>query len=123
MNTNAVADVMNAYLSTKHDRVYRNKSPQSPLFPYVVYRVESVLDSYPSEDFYINVDIYEDGKSSVRHMEDLADEIDNSLNNTVFNSETLNMHFQREARQYVPEEELVGKQMINMRYYTKIYFK
>lgn len=123
MNTNAVADVMNAYLSTKHDRVYRNKSPQSPLFPYVVYRVESVLDSYPSEDFYINVDIYEDGKSSVRHMEDLADEIDNSLNDTVFNSETLNMHFQREARQYVPEEELVGKQMINMRYNTRIYFK
>lgn len=123
MNTNEVADSIYNYLITKHTRVYRNKSPQSPVFPYVVYRVESVINSYPSEDFYINVDIYEDGSKSVRTIEDLADTIDNDLNDTVFNSDSLNMHFQRETRQYVPEEELVGKQMINIRYNTRIYFR
>lgn len=123
MNTNAVADAIYEYLRTKHSRVYRNKSPQSPVFPYVIYRVESVISSYPSEDFYINVDLYEDGSKSVRSIEDLADAIDLGLNDKVMNNELLNMQFQRESRQYVPEEELVGKQMINMRYNTRIYFK
>lgn len=123
MSTNAIADKMFDYLMTKHTRVYRNKSPQSPTFPYVVFRVESVVDSYPSEDFYINVDVYENGTSSVRNMEDLADSIDADLNDHVFNTDTLNMHFQREMRQHIPEEELIGAQAINMRYNTRIYFK
>lgn len=123
MNTNAVADSIYDYLITKHTRVYRNKSPQSPVFPYVIYRVESVINSYPSEDFYINVDIYDDSVKSVRTIEILADAIDSGLNDNVRITNLLNMHFQRETRQYVPEEELVGKQMINIRYNTRIYFR
>lgn len=123
MNTNAVADEVLEYLSTKHARVYRNRAPQSPVFPYVVFRVESVLNNSPSEDFYINVDIYEDVSKSVRTIEDLADTIDSGLNMTVMNTSELNMHFLREARQFVDDEELVGKQMINLRYNTRIYFK
>lgn len=123
MNTNAVADEVLEYLSTKHARVYRNRAPQSPVFPYVVFRVESVLNNSPSEDFYINVDIYEDVSKSVRTIEDLSDTIDAGLNMAVMNTSVLNMHFLREARQFVDDEELVGKQMINLRYNTRIYFK
>ncbi len=123
MNTNAVADEVLEYLSTKHARVYRNRAPQSPVFPYVVFRVESVLNNSPSEDFYINVDIYEDVSKSVRTIEDLADSIDSGLNMAVMNTSELNMHFLREARQFIDDEELVGKQMINLRYNTRIYFK
>lgn len=123
MNTNAVADEVLEYLSTKHTRVYRNRAPQSPAFPYVVFRVESVLNNSPSEDFYINVDIYEDVSKSVRTIEDLADSIDSGLNMAVMNTSELNMHFLREARQFIDDEELVGKQMINLRYNTRIYFK
>lgn len=123
MDTNAVADEVLEYLSTKHTRVYRNRAPQSPTFPYVVFRVESVVNNSPSEDFYINVDVYEDVNKSVRTAEALADTIDNGLNHSVINTAVLNMHFEREARQYVPDEELVGMQMINLRYNTRIYFK
>lgn len=123
MNTNAVADEVLEYLSTKHARVYRNRAPQSPMFPYVVFRVESVMNNSPSEDFYINVDVYDDVSKSVRTIEDLADTIDTGLNMTVVNTSVLNMHFLREQRQYIDDEELVGKQMINLRYNTRIYFK
>ena len=123
MNTNAVADEVYDYLITKHARVYRNKSPQSPVFPYVVYSVESVIDSYPSEDLYVNVDIYENANESVRTIEDLADTIDNGLNLTVINTEELNLYFNREQRQYVPSQELVSTQLINLRYVVRVYFK
>ena len=123
MNMNLVADEIYNYLITKHDRVYRNKSPQSPVFPYVVYRIESVMNTHPSEDLYVNVDVYEDSNKSVRGIEDLADTIDKDLNMKVFNTEELNLHFVREQRQYVPAEELVSAHMINIRYAVRAYFK
>ena len=42
MDTNAVADELAAYLETKHARVYRNKAKQSPVLPYVVYRIDTI---------------------------------------------------------------------------------
>ena len=123
MNTNAVADEVYDYLITKHARVYRNKSPQSPVFPYVVYSVESVINSYPSEDIYLNIDIYEEVVKSVRAIEDLADTIDNGLNLTVINTTELNLYFNREQRQYVSSQELVSTQLINLRYVVRVYFK
>lgn len=123
MNTNMIADAVYEYLITKHDRVYRNSAPRSPIFPYVVYRVESVINNVPSEDFYINVDVYDDTNKSVRVMEGLADKIDNSLNHAVLNTSGFNAHFMREARQFVDGMELISQQMINLRYNTRVYFK
>jgi len=123
VNMNAVADEVYDYLITKHERVYRNKSPQSPTFPYAVYRIESVMNTYPSEDLYINIDVYEDGAKSVRGIEDLADTIDKGLNMTVVNTDELNLHFVRDGRNYVPTEELVSAHMINLRYAVRAYFK
>lgn len=123
MNTNMIADAVNNFLLTIHDRVYRNSSPSDPAGPYVVYRVESVVDNIPSEDFYIYVDIYEDTNKSVRAMEDLADTIDNQLNDLVMNADGFNAHFMRESRQFVDGNELISEQGVFLRYTTRIYFK
>lgn len=123
MNSNMIADAVYDFLKLKHDRVYRNSSPRSSVFPYVVYQVESVMDNTPSEDFYIHVDIYEDTNESVRVMEDLADLIDNDLNHKVMNKDGFNAHFKRESRQFVDGDELISAQVIFLRYDTRIYFK
>ena len=123
MNLNAVADEVLKYLDTKHSRVYRNKSIQSPAFPYVVFSIESVTNTMPSEDLYLNVDIFDDAKQSVRVMEDLGDLIDNGLNNIVISTDLLNLHFVREQRQYVSGQELVTTQLVNIRYVIRAYFK
>ncbi len=123
MNVNAVADETYTYLKTKYSRVYRNNTPQSPTFPYVVFRVESVTNSYPSEDLYVNVDIYEKAGISVRVIEDLADTIDIGLNRKIINTSVLNAHYEREVRQYVPTQDLVDAHMINLRYAVRTYFK
>lgn len=138
MNTNAVADELLNYLETKHSRVYRNKTPASPKFPYIVFRIDSATDTSPSSDMYANIDIYEGVDISVRAIEDLADNIDGDgkifdennipkeptgLNHKVINTEVLNLQFENEQRQYVPAEELVSKQLINLRYVVRAYFK
>jgi hypothetical protein len=123
MNTNAVADTIQAFLDTKHPRTYRNKRPQTFAPPYVVFRIDSVTNTMPSEDLYLNIDVYEDVSKSVRAIEDLADLIDNGLNHTVINTPVLNLQFEREQRQYVPPEELVSTHLINLRYVVRAYFK
>lgn len=131
MRTNEVADTIYTYLIEKHNRVYRGKAPQSPATPYVVFRVESVVDTYPSEEQYVNVDIYDKEDTGVRAIENLADLIDgdglagnpSGLNRKIFNTDKLNMHFEREQRQHIPSEELVGVQAVNLRYAVRTYYK
>ena len=123
METNAVADELAAYLETKHERVYRTKAPQSPRFPYVVYRIDSISNTMPSEDFLMIIDVYEDASKSVREIEDIADAIDAGINHKVIDTEKLNMHFERSFRQYVSDEELISLHMIQLQYTTRIYFK
>jgi len=123
MNINAVADSILTYLSTKHDRVYRNKAPQTPTFPYVVYRVDSVTNTYPSDDLYLNIDIYDVDNASVRAIETLADTIDTGLNRTIISTTDFNAQIEREARQFIPSQELIGVQMVNIRYTVRTYFK
>jgi hypothetical protein len=134
---NSVADEILAYLNTKHNRVYRNKAPQTSAFPYIVFKIESALNTMPSEDLYLNIDIYEDANKGVRDMEDMADLIDgdgksidstgikepSGLNQKVINTSKLNLYFDREARQYVSPEELVSTHLINLRYIVRAYFK
>ena len=122
MNTQAVATIVGDYLSTKHTRVYWGKAPATKVFPYVVFRLESVMDSYPSDDLYVNVDLYEDPASSMATVETLADAIDKDLNHKVFISNGTNLHFEREQRQSVDAQELVGAYLVNIRYVVRAYF-
>lgn len=131
MNINAVTDAVLDYLETKHSRVYRNKTPQAPIFPYVVFIVESVVNSMPSEDLYLNINIYENPDKSVRVIEDLVDLIDGNgdgldptgLNQKIINTAALSLRFDREQRQYVSGTDLINAQMVNLRYVIRAYFK
>jgi hypothetical protein len=123
MNTNLLADTILEYLTSKHNRSYRNKAPKNPNFPYVIFRIDSGIDTYPSEDLYLNIDIYEKTDNSVRDIEDIADNIDTGLNHITFNTEEFNMQFEREQRQYVPPEELVSSHLVNLRYVVRVYSK
>jgi hypothetical protein len=131
VNTNAAADTILEYLETKHSRSYRNSKPQNPDPPYVVFRLESGADTCPSDDLYLNIDVYDLSSNTVRAMEDIADLIDGNsdllepsgLNHRVINTAALNLQFEREQRQYVPPEELVSTHLVNLRYVVRAYFK
>lgn len=122
MRSNDVADIIGTYLMTKHDRVYRAKAPSQRVFPYVVYRIESVIESYPSEDLYLNVDIYEDPMKSVRTVESLADNIEAGLNHSIIIQDGINLHFEKEQRQSVDAQDLVEAYLINIRFVVRGYF-
>ena len=68
---------------------------------YVVYRIDTISNTMPSEDYQMIIDIYEDASKSVREIDDIADAIDSGINHKVIDTEKLNMHFERDIRQYV----------------------
>ena len=123
MKSNSVADIIGTLLKEKHDKVYRQKAPTTKTFPYIVYRIESVTNSHPSEDLYLNVDLYEDPNKSVRTVEQLADDIDKELNHSVIIQDGMNLHFEREIRQSVDSTELIGAYLVNIRYVVRAYFE
>lgn len=124
MDTNKVADAICTFLLTKHARVYRNKAPQTPVFPYVVFDCESVDDMFPSSDYTVYVDVYDAPTVSVRAMNTLADSIDSSFTGLIINDSALNLHIQsKDIRQFVSNSDLVSSQMINMQFSARVYFK
>lgn len=122
MDTVKLADIIGDYLATKHARVYWGKAPSVKVFPYVVFRLESVTDTYPSDDFYVNVDLYEDPNASVKTVEALADTIDAGLNHTVSIVGGVNVQFEREQRQSVDAQDLIEAYLVNIRYVARAYF-
>ena len=122
MDTSALYSVIFSRLSTQHERVYKVKAPSTKTFPYVVFRLESVTDSYPSDDYYLNVDIYDDPNTAITVAEALGDKIDGDLNHKVIIDSGNNFHFEREQRQSVDLQELVGAYLVNIRYVVRAYF-
>lgn len=121
--TNEIADQVKTYLDTKHSRVYRNRSVKTPVFPYVVYRLESATDTYPTNDYRLIINIIEnnDGTTSVRDIESLADSIDADLNTKVLKSTNYNLHFTRDMRQFDDDANLSGVQLIQLQYTVRVY--
>ena len=122
MSTNQVADSLYTILSGIHARVYRNAPPSNPIFPYVVYNVESVTDTYPSDDYYVYVDVFDSVNGSVRTMEVIADSIQ-AIGRTVVNNTDLTMQIERISRQFVSADDLTTSKMITMQFSCRVYFK
>lgn len=122
MRSNDVADIIGAKLTPIISRTYRAKRPAGATFPYCVYRVESVSDTYPSEELYVNIDLYEAPTASVRAVETLADSIVAELNHKVIIQNKVNLHFELEQRQSVDAQALVEAYMINIRFAVRAYF-
>ncbi len=121
MNTNLVADTLYNALVVKHARVYRNEPPKNPVFPYVVFNVESITDTYPSDDYYVYIDVFDKPSASVRAMETLADDIQ-SLARTVIYTSDISMQIEKISRQFVSNSDLVVSKMITMQFECRVYF-
>lgn len=120
---NALADAVLTFLLTKHARVYRNRATQNPTFPYVVFMLQSANDTYPSDDYRLIVNIYDNVTSSVRAIETLADTIDAGLNLSVISNSSVNAHFVKEIRQWSNDADLAGSQLVNLQYVVRTYKK
>lgn len=121
MNSNLMADMIGEVLSKIHPRVYRGKAPKERTFPYVVYRFESVTNSYPSTDYYLNVDIYEDPKASIRDVENIGDAVVQSLDQMVLRSTGLNLQIDLETRQSMDAQALIDAYLVNIRFTVRSY--
>lgn len=122
MDTNKVADELYTLLIGIHSRVYRNSAPSDVVFPFVVFNLESVTEVYPSDDYYLYVDVFDSPSGSVRSMETLADSIQ-SIGRTVINNSSLAIQIEKISRQFISADELTSSKMITMQFNCRVYFK
>jgi hypothetical protein len=123
VNSNLVADTIENALKVHYERVYRNRTPSNPTYPYIVYNAESIADTVPSHDYMVYVNIVDKPNEVTRVIETLADTIDNALNSKVINTSQINMRLERSNRQFIPANDLVNAQMVQIQYNCRTYFK
>jgi len=87
-----------------------------------VYSFDSINSSTPSTDYYLNVDIFENINGSTVAIEQLADEIQDELDNKVLRADGLNLHLVIEQRQFISSTDLITAQLINLRFVIRAYF-
>lgn len=124
--TNELADLVYATLTAIHPRVYRNRSLSKPDTPYVVFNAEGSTDTIPSKDYTVIINVYEknDGSKTIREATDLADLIDETLNNIVLESDTVSVHLTEAVpRQFEDDPSLSGVQLIRLQYTGRTYRK
>ena len=122
MDTLALSQQILASLRVHHARTYWNRPPQSPNFPYIVYILDTTTPTDPSIDFYLNVDIFESLNGSTVTIEQLADDIQDELDNKVLKADGINLHLVLEQRQFISSTDLTTAQMINLRFVARVYF-
>ena len=119
---NDIADIFYAKLSTLYSKVYRNQASPSATFPYVVYDVESQLDTYPTNDYYVYIKVFDEPNVSVRAINTIADNID-VINHSTINGENYIVHITRINRQFITNVELTTTQMVDLQYAVRAYRK
>lgn len=123
MNMNALADEALKELTAIHPQSYRNKAPQTPVWPYLVFQLDTVLPMSPSLDAYLDISIFDKPDVSARTIETLADDVYEALENKVLYTSGLNAHVVLEQRQFVSNTDLIEAQMVNLRFVVRTYFK
>ena len=123
MNSNLVADTIESALKTQFERVYRNRPPVNPTYPYIIFNAESIMDTIPSDDYTVYVNIVENPNVVTRAIETLADTIDTYINGRIINTTAINIRFERSLRQLIPANDLVNAQMIQLQYVSRVYIK
>ncbi|KNY24845.1 tail completion protein gp17 [Pseudobacteroides cellulosolvens] len=129
MNTIEFSKAIRSYLLTKHPRVYKEKAPATATFPYITFNLPSSSNTYPSEDFTLEIDIWDD-KEDTTSLETLTDSIDgdgDALNPTGLNIKTivsngLTATFYRETRgEVIDDDPRINRRQL--RYRVRTYYK
>ena len=100
------------YLASKITRAYKSKAPQDAAFPYAVFYLPNSINTDPSEDFYLDVDVWDDDQDTTV-LENLVDIIDGNgdplnptgLHHKTIRADNITATFYRESRSEIEDED------------------
>lgn len=100
---------------------YMNHAPKSATTPYIVFRIEDILDNSPSYTATIKFMCYDDRNKTSSNNINNADVIMNAMNKVQFNYDNMAIHSTLILQQDIPSEYLTDKQCIEQQYNAVIY--
>ena len=106
-------------LKTRATRVHMGQAQQGSAFPYVTFKFPTSDATDPSEDFFLEVDLW-DKNTDATAIENLTDNVDSDFHKWVYNSTGINAHFQRINRLAIDDPDPVIKRR-QLRYLVRTY--
>lgn len=100
---------------------YMNHAPKGAVTPYIVFRLEDLLDTSPSYNATIKFMCWDDRNQPSSRNNRNADLILKSMNKAQFSYEDLAIHSVLSLQQTIPSEYLTDKQCIELQFDARIY--
>lgn len=100
---------------------YYDHAPKSAKFPYVVFRIETILDTSPTTNAILKFMCYDDRNKIAESNIRIADIIHNRFNKYRRSYDLYAYHSVLNIRQSIPSEFLIDKQCIEMQFDLVIY--
>lgn len=104
-------------------RIYQDEAPKTATHPYIVFRVEDLIDTSPSYNATLKLMVWDIGNVSSAESLALADKLLNEFNKQQKVFTNMSTHTTFTLGQSIPSEHLVGKQCIEQQYDVRIYQK
>jgi hypothetical protein len=104
--------------------LYQNKAPKSAITPYTIFRLETIVDTSPSQIVSMKFICHDDQAKSSKGNVIIADKIETKFNKTfgVF-SNGQGYHSTMSLRQEIPSEMLIETQVIELQFDIAVYGK
>ena len=118
-NVKAVLTEAKAYLNGVD--VYVNHAPKSATLPYIVVRLESMIDTSPSYNATLKIVFYDDRNKTSQTNTLNADVMRPIFNKAQFEFEDMLVHSVLSLEQNIPSEYLADKQVIEQQFDVRIY--
>ena len=100
---------------------YQDSAPKNAVTPYVVFRLESMVDTSPTTNATLKFMCYDDRNKLAKANIEIADKIHHKFNKTYRVFDIQSYHSVLNIRQVIPSEYLTDKQCIEMQFDVVIY--
>lgn len=100
---------------------YLNSAPKSVPSPYVVFRLEDMIDTSPTYNFTLKFMCWDDRNKSSENVLKIADIINDKLNKKQLVFDDMGIHSVLNISQNIPSEFLTDKQCVELQFDITIY--
>lgn len=118
-NIKAVLTEAKAYLNGVD--IYVNHAPKTATLPYIVVRLESMIDTSPSYNATLKIVFYDDRNKTSQTNSLNADIMRPIFNKAQFEFDDMLVHSVLSLEQNIPSEYLADKQVIEQQFDVRIY--
>lgn len=118
---NDLIEVILDQLKSIHPRVYQNDAEDDADFPYIVFKVDTGINTEKRHDDILIIEVWDENQDTT-FIEDLTDKVERKLDYECINTDKLSTLFYKEYRKNTEKESKEDLECRELRFETQTYY-